>query len=159
MLDQTQTESKHQQLMNEAYDRWENGMSKEDFLDQLSPQERFAVTTGNLNYQVENGGFQQWWGNDYATPETVSYLRRQLGRMEHPAARCVATLLEEFTRLTEGLSEQDWSDTHCTNRWGDFVEDGAWEEMNEALSALDDRYYALNDQLMSAIEDRLRNWG
>ena len=74
-----------QQLMNAAYDKWqEQGRKCEatskaagdvvarswtyaQFLRELSVAERRAVMLGNLNYQVENGGFAQWVDNGYAS--------------------------------------------------------------------------------------------
>jgi len=63
--------SYHQHLMNLAYDRWQKGGDLEDkstseFHAALPKDQLKAVLLGNLNYQVENGGFSQWVFNGYA---------------------------------------------------------------------------------------------
>ena len=63
----------HQMLMDKAY-KDESNRSKDGgewcynrMLKEATELERFAVVIGNLNYQVENGGFSQWIGNGYCT--------------------------------------------------------------------------------------------
>ena len=57
----------HQSLMNEVYDYWQqNKTSREEALDNFSELHKAAVQLGNLNYQVENGGFSQWHFNEYS---------------------------------------------------------------------------------------------
>lgn len=65
-----------QAAMDGAYLRYQSNptWSQQQFWDQLTGRERFAVFIGNMNYQVENGGFLQWWDNGYATDETVGYI-------------------------------------------------------------------------------------
>ena len=65
-----------QGLMNEAYERWQshNDWSHDAFRDSLSELEKIAVHSGNLNFQVENGGFSQWHFNQYYTPEVLQFL-------------------------------------------------------------------------------------
>ena len=59
----------HQALMDFAYEKWQKNRdwSYEKFIDSLSYIEKVAVLTGNLNYQVENGGFMQWITNGYVS--------------------------------------------------------------------------------------------
>lgn len=57
---------KMQSVMNEAYDLFAPNMGIEDFWLRLNFPQRIAVFIGNLNYQVENGGFLQWHGNGYS---------------------------------------------------------------------------------------------
>jgi len=58
----------HQQLMNEAYDKWSSNKewNYSDFVSNLDDLHRKAVLIGNMNYQVENGGWEQWYYNRYA---------------------------------------------------------------------------------------------
>lgn len=87
-------EKVHQRLMNEAYDRWNSpplqGKSYQDFLMKLTPIHRDAVVLGNLNYQVENGGFSQWLGNGYG--ETMGFLRSAVDKMMTQTAKEVYSL-------------------------------------------------------------------
>lgn len=67
--------SEIQRLMNYAYkehtDGWDGGT--EGFFGVLSYIEKVAVATGNLNYQVHNGGWMQWWDNGYG-PTHLDFL-------------------------------------------------------------------------------------
>lgn len=68
----------HQILMNAAYDLWKKNTDwdKDAFFDRLDYPMRLAVALGNLNYQVENGGFGQWHDNGYAETH-YGFLTRQ----------------------------------------------------------------------------------
>ena len=60
---------KIQALMDEVYDAWRNdennGKDKWEVLGGFSEAHKVAVTFGNFNYQVENGGIEQWIYNGY----------------------------------------------------------------------------------------------
>ena len=55
---------KIQALMDEAYSEWQKDGNKSkgkwDILDGFPVAHQIAVTFGNFNYQVENGGIEQW---------------------------------------------------------------------------------------------------
>lgn len=57
-----------QALMTQAYDTWNQmpHLSYADWLKKLNRDQRDAVLIGNFNYQVENGGVQQYVDNGYA---------------------------------------------------------------------------------------------
>ena len=57
----------HQQIMDQAYDKWSDDKhwTKAMFWDHLNYQEKVAISLGTLNYQIGNGGFVQWYDNDY----------------------------------------------------------------------------------------------
>lgn len=154
MLDQKT--DKHQQLMDQAYDRWQKNQhwSQEEFFDELTPAEKFAVAFGNLNYQVENGGFAQWWGNDYGTAETVAYLKRQSRKLGDVGARLDA-MLDEYLEETKGLTQDKFWREYCSNQWGDGDEE-LFEPTQENLDELTDRFYALNQELLAAVEAHLQ---
>ena len=64
----------HQKLMDKAYadertraNKDNNSWSYNRMVREASDLERLAVVLGNLNYQVENGGFNQWVDNGYCT--------------------------------------------------------------------------------------------
>lgn len=136
-----------QATMDRAYDRWQaaQGMSQQAFWDQLSYPERIAVYAGNLNYQVENGGFIQWMDNNYAKTEVVSFLTRTLERMTGPGAAAVLKILKDFIRVTraygidldEGLRGFD---------------DRDYESLYKALEPLNERFYDINDDFVAEIE-------
>jgi hypothetical protein len=60
---------KVQALMDEVYNEWQKeenkGKGKWDVLEDFSEAHKVAVTFGNFNYQVENGGIEQWIYNGY----------------------------------------------------------------------------------------------
>ena len=60
----------HQELMNEVYTKWREKefahMDRLEIIDKFfDKKHKVAVQLGNLNYQVENGGFSQWFFNSY----------------------------------------------------------------------------------------------
>lgn len=128
-----------QNLMTIAYDRWESGWSKQDFWDQLNADERFAVFVGNLNYQVENGGFSQWWSNRYAEPEVVGYLLRACERVGTEAALKVGELLKRFVKATRGKYEDEFSEVE-------------WSEIANVLEELDSQYDEVKAQFLADCE-------
>ena len=83
-----------QTKMNSAYQKWQENpdWSQARFLDSLTMVQRRAVVLGNLNYQVNNGGFLQWLDNGYA--ETA-------GPVLHLIAEELGT--DKFPQLTEAL--------------------------------------------------------
>lgn len=136
----------HQQLMDAAYARWQGtGWSKDEFHDSLSPQERFAVHTGNLNYQVGNGGFMQWWDNQYGTPSTVDFLERAMARMGTNTALVVAGLLK---RYKEAVGTVNPRKRHI-----------AWEDVRDEMEGLNDEFYKIDDQFLIDCENHLKNGG
>jgi len=83
----------HQHLMKEAYDLWsQHNWSYEEFLEnirtKLSQLHYDAVIIGNLNYQVTNGGWFQWYLNDY-----------------HTTYKDVEDILNRFVNFSETASE------------------------------------------------------
>lgn len=60
----------HQKLMDEVYSKWQEKefehMDRLEIIDKFfDKKHKVAVQLGNLNYQVENGGFSQWFFNSY----------------------------------------------------------------------------------------------
>lgn len=62
---------RQQELMNEVYAKWQKlskenkKITKNEVLKLFPEKYSVAVKLGNLNYQVENGGFSQWCFNGY----------------------------------------------------------------------------------------------
>lgn len=113
----TDVKSKHptfDSLMNAAYDRWTDQMSKEQFMAQLVGLEVFAVHYGNLNYQVENGGFAQWQGNYYQTDASVGAIQTFLRMIGTDEAREVLGLLGQFLELGR---EEDLESEYDYDAW------------------------------------------
>lgn len=135
--------SKHQQIMSAAYDRWQGqDWSKEQFIAQLGPVEYEAVIVGNLNYQVENGGWMQWVDNQYYTPETAASLIRIMTRMGTPASLKVKELLEKAVTIIEKYGPEP-------------TDEEDYEMFYEALDPLCSEFYAVNGQMMAEFEAQL----
>lgn len=138
----------HQAIMNRAYDRWQKSKNPhwtmQQFWDQLDPQERFAVFTGKLNQQVENGGFLQWNMNEYGTPEVVDYLLETLPRLNTKAVLAVVELLKQYQDAAKMLDEEiDEGEAEATDTFMGNVEH------------LDTEYYAINEQFMKDVQHAL----
>jgi hypothetical protein len=134
--------------MTTAYARWEGtGWTKQEFWDKLNAPERFAVYVGNLNYQVENGGWSQWLGNQYATPETLGYLLRTVLQMtlgpddQSTVSAKVHAMLQDFRKR---VSDSDMAVGYMVS--GDEEDNSDW------LHDLDTRYYAVNADFMKECE-------
>lgn len=135
---------KMQKLMDEAYSRWDAAtMDRTDFWDQLSPDERTAVFLGNLNYQVENGGWCQWADNGYMCADTVGFIHRACRRIGTDATKAVSGMLSWYEHLREKLDAQR----------GDY-----WDEEDPLLAEEDklcSEFYAINEQFMADVEATL----
>lgn len=144
---------KHQEIMDKAYKRWQESKppqwSKQEFWDQLDAQERFAIHIGNMNYQVQNGGFSQWHTNDYGVPEVVGYLLRVLPKINTAAALKVVELLKQYRDAVDLFDESDKE-----NSYGDPIEN-AYEDFYDNLSPLDTEYYVVNEQFMADVQRSL----
>lgn len=127
---------KIQALMNAAYDRYQNGWSKQQFNDQLDAKERIAVFIGNMNYQVGNGGFSQWMYNRYATEETVGLIERKLQEVNSPEAQVVLHLLEIVRR---NAVDYGW-------------DLGTMDDDDEFDGDIDTEFYKVNEELMRQVE-------
>ncbi len=132
--------NKFQEVMDLAYKRYESGMSQQAFWDQLDAKERIAVFIGNMNYQVENGGWSQWMGNRYASEETVGFIERKLEEVNTPEALTVIQMLKTV---------RDFAEMFGWDLSGD-IDDHDFEE----LSSNDSEYYNVNNELMRQVEQK-----
>jgi hypothetical protein len=149
-----------QELMDEAYNRWQkggdlHGVSRIEFLDELQPVQRKAVLIGNLNYQVQNGGFDQWIGNGYALQALrVSALLKQIGT---PTCLKVREMVEEILPfLNLDSREQGCLGSYLKSdlnrrRWDD-EEECEDETEGHSFDHLDDKFYDLNEEFMKEVE-------
>lgn len=68
-----------QSLMDEFYDEWRRdhnaGKSKWEVLAGFTPAHQIAVIFGNFNYQVENGGIEQWIYNGYFHEDVEKFIQ------------------------------------------------------------------------------------
>jgi hypothetical protein len=178
---------RHQEIMDEAYDRWQahnkigrkviedhgqdwynehrNSTAKfllwsmEDFWAQLSPREMVAVFTGNLNQQVQNGGWLQWHDNGYS--DCANWLIGQLpkfGEVSKQVAQMVVEVMKEIEAWPEEVEE--WVED-C---WEEELENGViighgesyWEmvpnEEPPEVDQYDEPYWDIGDAFLAEVE-------
>lgn len=136
--------------MDQAYDRWKASgaeWSKEAFHDSLDNKERFAVHTGNFNYQVCNGGFMQWWDNKYGTPSTVDFLLRACERINTDTAKAVTELLKKYKQAMRNHDPRQ------------HIDEDEWEFVHAGLDGLDKAFYNINEQFLLDCEAHLQKGG
>jgi hypothetical protein len=157
---EVEEESIHQKLMNKAYDLWSTEEGKElnysDFLDVVS--DKFgklysnAVITGNLNYQVENGGFSQWHYNDYSITldDLIIFFTDNFKNNE------VIDKLKYILNEVEDIL--DWLDEgkDCVKNLYDYKEffiEKLEDQVQKELNQLDEKYYEINEKLNEILEE------
>jgi hypothetical protein len=100
---------KVQTLMDEVYDERQKdsnkGKSKWDILGRFSEAHQIAVMFGNFNYQVENGGIEQWIYNGYFHDDAeklINYL--EAGAVSDERFRTILDIvykLDQYAHETE----------------------------------------------------------
>jgi hypothetical protein len=177
----------HQELMDEAYGLWKREENRhwkqEDFLENLEPIPRAAVMLGNMNYQVENGGWGQWADNRYylCADQLLSVLEEMVNfgyLLARPVTGMVSAIVESHEEA-ESLSPSDfWEDEgecgwcsgeycecegecECDDIGCDCVDSyDLWQEaVDECYLNVErnsERYYTINDDFMVQCEIYLR---
>lgn len=146
-------------LMSEAYERWQanNEWNQDRFWMDLSYPERVAVFCGNLNYQVENGGFVQWHDNGYSA--CVDQLLVILKEIATPTALAVEEIVRRARRNIRAY-ERSCSATVERNRswYADSDDDGEddWKIFFDSCDPLDDKFYGINAQFLDDVEAFLK---
>ena len=144
-----------QTAMNVAYERWQygnlSGYNQRDFYMNLTDVERAACLLGNLNYQVENGGWAQWWGNGYASASSF-WIEGVIEQIGTSAAKKVLLLVRSaLLAIDEHESERQ----DC-NRWGNSLWDEGEDEGPNFPCNND--YYLINSQFMKDAEEWFSAW-
>ena len=161
---------KQQDIMNEAYARWQNNdWSQEQFWNQLSYVEKVAVFTGNLNYQVENGGFAQWIDNGYS--DCADDLIDILSKLGTSTCLIVAGMIKNAMERKENANYECFYCLHgceCPpeiyedqddNEYEDYV---CWCECECTYAEYDDLdtgFYKINDQFLADVQEWLNEQG
>lgn len=98
-----------QSLIDEVYSEWKKEENKSkgkwDILDGFSEAHQIAVAFGNFNYQVENGGIEQWIYNGYFH-EDAEKLAEHLETGAKSDERC-RTILDSVYTLEQRARETD----------------------------------------------------
>ena len=116
------TDNLHDTLMNTAYSKYPKNVSHFEFLLSLTPIERTAVVLGNLNYQVENGGFSQWSFNGYkkSTIQFIEIIYKNIDKNKYPELTKALHMAMTYT------NQRGFDDKY-------YELDNVLEEMNEYL--------------------------
>ena len=129
--------------MNRVYDTWEKNKdwSLEDLFDNLDYQERLAIALGNLNAQVENGGFSQWQYNGYSKVHLSFLLRLRDKLNEHPLNYPVLLKALNLVAIFASITKNNYEAININDR--EDYED--LEEVEDKFDKLDSIYYKLEN--------------
>jgi hypothetical protein len=87
VLEMSDFADKVQALIDEVYNEWQKdankGKHKRDILGGFSEAHQIAVLFGNFNYQVENGGIEQWVYNGYFHDDAEKLIDYLVDASEH----------------------------------------------------------------------------
>lgn len=155
-------ESKHQTLMNESYQLWtdEKGFTYENFLleveENLSENHLNAVITGNLNYQVENGGFRQWYDNGYyaSIDRLVEFFTKNF--KDNEIIKKIIYILEDVHEDIEWAERGKLACKRCNYElyeYKEFFIESFEDKLCDLLEKYDNRYYGISEDLMKILED------
>jgi len=147
----------HQKLMDEAYDFWKSKKGRcsySQFLDEIhekfSPAHYNAVILGNLNYQVENGGFAQWFDNGYsiALDDIKLFLTNYDGK---------TTTFNDVLQILEGV-EDILKEHKKASRFQRYDTDQECYDDSylDGLDLFDTKYYNINETFMLEVEAVLK---
>ncbi len=148
-----------QAVANGAYAIWKKHPNWDtyNFHKQLDPIEELAVLTDNMNSQVENGGWYQWFDNGYGKL-AISYLQEHLPQVGE-TGMVVAQMLVEIERVMEAWEPEvlEWQeDIWFDEEIGENVDDSGYvmvdNEEGPDIDRFDSLYYAINSALLSEIE-------
>jgi len=108
----------HQILMDEVYDLWRAEPTKKrlNIAESLSPLHKIAVQLGNLNYQVENGGFMQWIDNGYCEEDLYDLIDicNKAIELKINNFSMLLNLLNKVKELPEEKTEiEEYNCSHC----------------------------------------------
>lgn len=130
-----------QNLMDRSYAKWENTVPYRRFLLSLDSVERKAVILGNFNYQVLNGGLQQWVDNGYASgsgrdllailEEIGTEVSEKILKIVKQTLQYVNTDMEKF-----GFGEDYWNEP-----WDGEEPPACYETVDK----LTDEFYKISD--------------
>jgi hypothetical protein len=153
----------HQEMMDKAYELWnkpeENKkMPYEDFLETVSEElgNNYvdAVITGNMNYQVENGGWFQWYDNGYSV--TIQEIIDFFEKPEFNDCSEIKKLREILSSVEEQLDWKERGDREIQQvdyDFRDIFENALNEEFDKSVDRLDSQYYVISKKVMDILEN------
>jgi len=154
-------ESVHQKLMNKAYELWSTEKGKNlnysNFLDLVMDTYGdlyfYSVITGNLNYQVENGGFSQWHFNEYSITleDLINFF--EINFKNNKTIEKVKIILNDISELIDWFDRGRSIIKNIDYEFRDFFSDKLEEQLNDDLNNIDQKYYEINENLNEVLEE------
>jgi hypothetical protein len=152
----------HQIMMDKAYEIWSipanAKMSYEDFLEcvkeDLGIDFYHAVITGNMNYQVENGGWYQWDDNGYSVSmeELVEFFQQEEFKEYSEISKLVRILRDVEEQLDwkhRGLNEIKQVDYDFQDTFKNALDD----EFDRTIGYLDTDYYGIHERILEILDN------
>ena len=131
--------------MDSAYERWSGkNLNRASFLSLLTNYERIAVRLGNFNYQVENGGLQQWDSNGYS--DDIGFMKDFVLSTNFKKKEELLDILENFESIKTAIDKLD------------IYDDWYSEDYDTRLKTMDfynKEYYKIKDEWMDYVEQYL----
>jgi len=162
-----------QDIMDKAYNIWhlpENqDIPQEDFMELLPKNIRKVVAYGNLNYQVCNGGFSQYFYNDYYSylPTVMNFLRQLNTKTSEKVLGILSKVRSVYSQILIQREKEKRISHAGLENWERreievLFEDSTEEEeeefdvpdldieamLFESLDKFDDQFYELNERLL-----------
>lgn len=136
----------HQEIMDKAYVKFGN-VGYAEFVDSLDEKEGLAVLAGNLNYQVGNGGFYQWYSNEYnlGLNRLVDLLEKYGDGLQ--TFRELKDILISYKELEEAYIEEEYEE-----EYEDEYDEGYEERFSDGLRHLDGLYRDMEDNFLKEVE-------
>ena len=157
-----ETKSMHQEMMDKAYELWNDSeeskkMSYENFLNkvegELGKNYVDAVMTGNMNYQVGNGGWSQWNDNAYSCNiEDLLSFFKQTEFDNFPEIKDMRRILDEVEETLDWIDRGEEAVRHVDYDFRDIFEDAIRDSSRGDLNRLDSKYYKIGDKVMEILE-------
>ena len=124
-------------FLNEKIEDWSQTKKWYNTVFELSEPVRFTYCIGVLNMQVMNGGFEQYYDNDYGifAEETLKGLKKIGAEVTYELLKSSLDSLKKHKSTQTDLFEFITGSKY----WGN-------KEIGEILDRLDDQYYNLEDK-------------
>ncbi|HEX7706709.1 MAG TPA: hypothetical protein VF701_09665 [Thermoanaerobaculia bacterium] len=118
----------------------------EAWLEEAPPAEAIAFLVGNFDAQITRGGLQFWIHNGFATlDEPLLRALRPVRGAEVRDVRALIRRTEVIAAQARALLKQDESPES----------DAALDGLAERLAVMDEKYYAIRKEFLSAVEELL----
>ena len=124
-------------FLNEKIEDWSKTKNWYNTVFELSEPVRFTYCIGVLNMQVMNGGFEQYYDNDYGifAEETIKGLKKIGAELTCDLVKSSLDILKKHKNSKTDLFEYITESKYWDN-----------EEIEQVFDRLDDQYYNLEDK-------------